>query len=59
MATLYPYISEGARAGQPAQMKIHALVWIPDGVTWQISNRRCCTIGTRQSLGHPGLTHLV
>ncbi len=31
MATLYPYISEGARAGQPAQMKIRALVWIPAG----------------------------
>lgn len=31
MATLYPYITEGAHAGQPAQMKIHKVVWVPVG----------------------------
>lgn len=31
MATLYPYVSEGARADQPADMKIRKFVWIPVG----------------------------
>lgn len=31
MATLYPYITEGAHAGQPAQMKIHKVMWLPVG----------------------------
>ena len=31
MATLYPYISEGAHAGQKAQLKAHKFVWIPVG----------------------------
>lgn len=31
MATVYPYVSEGAHAGQKAQLKIHQLVWLPVG----------------------------
>lgn len=31
MATLFPYVSEGARADQPADMKIRKFVWIPVG----------------------------
>lgn len=31
MATIYPYISEGAYAGQKAQLKVHQFVWLPVG----------------------------
>ncbi len=31
MATLYPYISEGAHAGQKVQLKAHKFVWVPGG----------------------------
>lgn len=31
MATIYPYISEGAHAGQKAQLKVHQFVWLPVG----------------------------
>ncbi len=31
MATLFPYISEGAQAGQRAQMRIRKLIWLTVG----------------------------
>jgi len=31
MATLYPCISEGAHAGQQAQLKIRKLIWLSVG----------------------------